>query len=192
MDVVIRSGELADAEALAELAERTFRETFEADNRPEDIALYISQTYGPAQQRQELADANISTFLTHAAGELVAFAQLRREPAPDCVAGEAPIELLRFYVAREWHGRGLAQLLMRRVENAAAAVGAQTLWLGVWERNERAKSFYRKCGFADVGTHVFMLGTDAQTDRIMAKVIGSSPASLPRQRNARERRGDAF
>jgi GNAT superfamily N-acetyltransferase len=42
-------------------------------------------------------------------------------------------------------------------------------WLGVWERNPRANAFYRKVGFTDVGSHVFMVGTDPQTDRIMVR-----------------------
>ena len=41
------------------------------------------------------------------------------------------------------------------------------MWLGVWERNARAIAFYAKWGFIDIGDHVFMLGSDRQTDRIM-------------------------
>lgn len=82
------------------------------------------------------------------------------------------MELWRFYLAQEWQGQGLAQTLMQRVDEEAHRTGAQTLWLGVWEHNERAKAFYRKCGFVDVGAHVFMVGTDAQTDRILVRRVG--------------------
>jgi len=52
------------------------------------------------------------------------------------------------------------------------------MWLGVWERNLRAIAFYAKCGFIDVGSHVFELGSDLQTDRIMWRSrIGSSRPS---------------
>ncbi len=80
-------------------------------------------------------------------------------------------ELWRFYVTREWHGRGIAQALMASVVTEAAGRGGQTLWLGVWERNSRARAFYGKCGFADVGEHVFLFGTDPQTDRVMARPL---------------------
>ena len=86
---------------------------------------------------------------------------------PDCVTGPEPIELWRFYVDRPWHGRGIAQALMERVKAAARERGAKTLWLGVWERNDRARAFYAKCGFADAGEHIFLFGTDPQTDRVM-------------------------
>ncbi len=177
MPVTIRPALLSDAIALAELAARTFRETFAADNRPEDIAQHETEAYGPAQQGRELADPDIITTLVHADDVLVGFAQLRRGPMPACVTGNAPIELWRFYIAKEWHGQGIAQALMQRADDDARRAGARTLWLGVWERNERAKAFYRKCGYTDVGSHVYMVGTDAQTDRIMVRDVVTSPRS---------------
>lgn len=164
----------ADAAGLADLAARTFRDTFAADNNPEDLTVHMAQAYGPIQQGRELEDPDIATLLVDVGEELAAYAQLRRGPVPPCVTADAPIELWRFYVSQGWHGRGIAQALMRRVEEDAGRAGARTLWLGVWERNERAKAFYRKCGFVDVGTHVFMVGSDAQTDHIMVRPIAGS------------------
>ncbi len=171
MDVIIRHGTPVDADALAEIAARTFRDTFSANTHPDDMAVYVAEAYGPAQQRRELTDPQILTLLVHEGERLAGYAQLRRGPAPACVTGSAPIELWRFYVSREWHGRGIAQQLMRAVETEAVRAMAGTLWLGVWEKNERAKGFYRKCGFADVGSHIFLVGSDPQTDRIMTKSV---------------------
>jgi ribosomal protein S18 acetylase RimI-like enzyme len=41
----------------------------------------------------------------------------------------------------------------------------------VWERNPRAQAFYRKMGFVDVGAHTFVVGSDAQTDRLMVLAL---------------------
>ena len=43
---------------------------------------------------------------------------------------------------------------------------------GVWERNARALAFYGKCGFVDVGAHVFVVSEDEQTDRIVVRGLG--------------------
>jgi ribosomal protein S18 acetylase RimI-like enzyme len=59
---------------------------------------------------------------------------------------------------------------------AAEAAGARTLWLGVWERNPRAIAFYRKAGFVDVGSQLFVVGTDPQTDRLMERSLASDAA----------------
>ena len=169
--VAIRLGTAGDATSLAELAARTFQETFAADNRPEDMALHVARAYGTSQQQKELLDPDITTLLVEIDSELAGYAQVRSGVVPECVTGESPIELWRFYVAQSWHGRGVAQALMQQVELEASRRGGRTLWLGVWEHNARAKAFYGKHGFVDVGSHVFMVGTDAQTDRIMVRQL---------------------
>ncbi len=179
MNLSIRRGVPADAAALAELAARTFTDTFGADNHPEDLAAHLSQAYGVPQQGRELSDPDMTTLLAEAGGVLAGYAQLRRGPAPACVAGESALELWRFYVVRAWQGQGLAHQLMNAVDAQALSNGARTLWLGVWERNERAKAFYRKNEFIDVGSHIFMVGSDPQTDRIMVRRVGSASAPIP-------------
>ncbi len=171
MSIVIRAGAATDAAALAELAARTFHETFAAENRAEDMTLHLAHAYGTSQQERELVDPDIATLLVEVDGELAGYAQLRSGVAPTCVTGQAPIELWRFYIAQPWHGRGVAQALMRRVESEAYQRGGRTLWLGVWERNDRAKAFYHKTGFLTVGSHVFTVGTDAQTDHILVRPL---------------------
>ena len=160
--MIVRRAVPTDAAALAELARRTFADTFAAENRPEDISAYLAKTYGETQQRREIEDPDTVTLLVHDRETLVAFAQLRRSSSR---YGE--VELARFYVHREHHGRGIAQALMSASIDAARELSGATLWLGVWEHNPRAIRFYEKCGFRDVGSQPFVLGSDLQTDRVM-------------------------
>lgn len=165
--VVIRPANLSDAVSLAAIAERTFRETFAADNSAENINLHCAQKFSAQIQGEEISDPQLITLLAEIAGELVGFAQLRLLHAVTCVKGDRPAELYRIYVSGKWHGRGVAHELMRAVYAAAAKAGSDCLWLGVWERNLKAIAFYRKCGFSHVGDHVFLLGQDPQRDLIM-------------------------
>lgn len=173
MTPIIRRATLADAPALAEFAERTFRDTFGADNTPEDLALHLATHFGVEHQLRELRDSAMITLVADEGGTIVAYAQLRQGPIPACVTGPAPIEIQRFYVADKWKGRGLAQRLMAQAFDEARATGAATIWLGVWERNPRAIAFYGKFGYTDVGAHTFVLGSDRQTDRILSKSLAS-------------------
>jgi diamine N-acetyltransferase len=167
----VRPAAPGDAVALAEFGARTFRDAFEADNTPEDMALYLASSYGPDLQAAEIRNAGILTLLAEHERRLAGYAQLREGPAPACVAGPAPIELWRFYVEQAWQGRGVAQALMTATFEAAVGRGAATVWLSVWERNHRAQAFYRKSGFEDRGDREFILGTDRQTDRVMARAL---------------------
>src|SRR5947208_1790594 len=110
--MTIRVATVADAAALAALARETFVDAFGADNRPEDMAAYVAEVFGEAQQAREIADPNIVTLFCVAAGfsraeagpytEPIAYAQLRR-------TGPSEVELARFYVRRAHHGQGVAQ-----------------------------------------------------------------------------------
>lgn len=166
--LMIRIAIPEDAAVLAELARTTFYDTFASTNDANDMALHLERAYGVPQQTAELNDPRIVTLLYEKDGRAIAYAQLRGDHAPDCITGSAPIELWRFYVAQGFHGQGVAQALMERVKTEARQRGAKTLWLGVWEHNARARAFYAKCGFADAGKHIFLFGTDPQTDLVMA------------------------
>ena len=167
LEVAIRRAAPPDAAELARLGARTFADAFGADNRPEDLEAHLASSYGVRQQAEELANPDMVTLVAEHDGELVAFAQVRRGPAPACVAGESPLELWRFYVDRSWHGRGIAQRLMAASLDAARELGGRTLWLSVWERNPRAIAFYTKTGFRNAGTKDFWVGSDQQTDFVL-------------------------
>jgi diamine N-acetyltransferase len=171
-EMLVRRGEPSDADSLAAFAARTFVAAFGPDNRPSDLAEYVESTYSPDEQRRELSDPSYVTLLAEMDGRLAGYAQLRsgNEP-PACVTGDAAVELKRFYVDAPWHGRGVAQRLMRETIDAARAMGGKTIWLGVWERNPRGIAFYQKSGFVDAGTTVFHVGSDRQTDRVMVRKV---------------------
>jgi len=169
----VRRAAGADAPALHELAESTFRETFGPFNTREDMELHCSRFFTPEAQARELADPAIETLVVDdpAAGSsrLIAYVQLRSGPAPSEVDAGSPLEIQRFYVRSGFRGTGLAQVLMTAAVAAARERGASALWLGVWEKNPRAFRFYEKSGFREFGAHTFLLGTDPQRDLLMRR-----------------------
>jgi len=170
-DVTIRRANREDAGLLAELGARTFAQTFATDNTPEDLAAYIAASFNLGQQTAELADSASTFLIAEVDGVAAGYAQLRAgEPAPG-VEGPKAIELVRLYASREWLGRGVGESLMRACVNEAQQTGHKTIWLGVWEHNERAQAFYRKWNFRTVGEHVFQLGSDPQRDFLMERAV---------------------
>jgi len=187
MTIHIRPATDADSASLSALAATTFRETFEHENTPEDMARYLAETFTPDRLAAEIGDPAGAILLAEHCGtsgdargdaELVGYAHLVGGPAPAAVQGPRPLELKRLYVARAWHGRRVAQALMDAIIHAARDRGAGTLWLGVWERNPRAVAFYAKYGFRRVGEHTFVLGGDAQTDWLLAVSLETAARSI--------------
>ncbi|MBC3881171.1 GNAT family N-acetyltransferase [Undibacterium sp. LX40W] len=167
----IRAADLSDANRLSLLAETSFRHTFAASNTAEDMDTHCRNSYSEAIQSAEIAHPQMLTLLVEDDAQLAAYAQLRFDHAPECVADRNAAEIQRLYVANAWHGKGVAQSLMRACLDAIIERGKKTAWLGVWEHNPRAIKFYQKFGFVEVGEHAFPVGSDPQRDIILSLTL---------------------
>jgi diamine N-acetyltransferase len=168
---IVRRAGFSDAHLLAEIGARTFSETFAADNKPEDMAAYVATSFNPAQLEAELSDSRSIFLIAEIDEGAVGYARLHAGDVSKSVEGERPIELVRLYVSREWLGRGVGEALMRACISEARQGGYRTVWLGVWKHNSRARAFYRKWAFHEVGEHIFQLGADRQTDVLMERSV---------------------
>jgi GNAT superfamily N-acetyltransferase len=110
-------------------------------------------------------------------GRLIGYAQLRWGEVPACVSAKRSGELQRLYVVENWHGKGIAQKLMKACIDEIKRQGSDALWLGVWERNLRAIVFYKKLGFVEVGDHTFLLGGDPQRDIVMLRSVATEKSA---------------
>jgi GNAT superfamily N-acetyltransferase len=154
-----------------ELAARIYYETFAAVNTPENMKAYIDSAFTPSQFASEMADPRAVFLIAESDGRLCAYAKLLVDRPPKCVTGEAPVELVRFYLDLSWHGSGLASTLMEACLAEARQRGFKTMYLGVWEKNFRAQRFYRKWDFVRVGEHIFQMGDDPQVDWWMMRAV---------------------
>jgi ribosomal protein S18 acetylase RimI-like enzyme len=167
----VREAAATDLDLILELGIQTFNETFAHLNSAEDMEAYMTSAFGREQIASELGDP-LSTFLiAEGAEQALGYAKLHRGEPPAVVTGERPIELARLYVVKEAYGAGAGKALMQSMLSLARGEGFTTMWLGVWEHNERAKAFYRKWEFRAIGSHIFQLGSDAQTDLLMERAL---------------------
>lgn len=168
----IRHGQLADAAVLAWFGERCFRAAFAADNTPEDMEAYVAQAFNAETFGAELADPAAIFLLAYRGEQLAAYAKLHAGGSPDCVIAKNPVELVRLYVDPERTSGGHGSLLMDEAISEGRERGHDVMWLGVWERNDAARRFYERRGFAEKGSHDFVLGSDRQRDVIMTLQLG--------------------
>ena len=171
MTIHFRQAASADAALLAELGAQTFRDSFAKDNTLEDMAAYLAASFSPAKQAAELAAPGSLFLIAEVEGSPAGYARLKQGPAPACVSGAHPVEIVRFYACQKWIGKGIGPALMQACLEKAAELGCDTIWLDVWERNSRAIAFYQKRNFLVVGTQSFQLGSNLQHDLIMARSL---------------------
>jgi ribosomal protein S18 acetylase RimI-like enzyme len=162
----------AVAAQLAAFGRQTFQETYAAQNAPEDMELYLAETFGQEQQLAELQDPNTYFFLALMQQQLVGYAKLYIGSGLGAEAGadvRNRAELQRLYVQEDWQGTGLGATLLRRVIDEARNRGGRSLVLSVWEKNEKAQEFYRRKGFKPIGNAEYRVGNDVQNDLVLRK-----------------------
>lgn len=169
----IRQATIEDAEMLARLAYKTFWDAFHAHpkNAPDDLADYMAKAFNPEQIKQEISDKNSIFLIAEIDNEFAGYAKLIVGSIEPGITAGKPIELSRLYSKQEFLGKGVGASLMEECFAAAKKLNCDVMWLGVWEYNPRARRFYEKYDFREVGKHVFLLGSDAQTDLLMQKEI---------------------
>ncbi len=165
----------ADAGALAAFAAQAFTDTYRGLDDAQEIADYVAEHFTPDAMAGVIQDPACTTLLARIDGQLTGYAVLRDKPAPTCVAGPSPLQLWRLYLGQGFIGQGLGAQLMGEVQARVRQRGARTLWLGVYDRNVRAVEFYRRFGFAQVGTDEFLFGGRLYTDPIYAVPVMEIP-----------------
>jgi ribosomal protein S18 acetylase RimI-like enzyme len=170
-ELSIRRASLSDAGLIAELGRRTFAASFATNNSETDMGQYLATNFSTDRIQEQLSDPR-STFLLAYKGENIAgYVMIHTGETPEAVSGPKPTELVRIYVETGFIGQGYGSALMSACLVEANRGGYETIWLGVWERNQRAIRFYEKWGFDKVGTKEFMLGRDLQTDFILVRPV---------------------
>jgi len=172
-DIIVRRAQAEDINGLADLAARTFRDAFEADNDPANIEDYLRSSLSTTSVRNEFEEAS-NVFLIafrNGDGHPVGYAKLCTTSEDPNINGQNTVEIERIYADKQVIGHGVGAALMRACLNAAEEIGCETIWLGVWERNERAILFYERWEFEAVGAREFALGPELQNDLLMARQL---------------------
>ena len=163
----VRYGTTNDAKILSELGAKTFYDTFAKDNTPENIAAHLEKSFSTEIQFNELSQPDMIFLIAESGNIPVGYAQLILNSQDESINRVRPLELRRIYAVKEYIGMGVGKVLMQATLSEARLRNCDCIWLGVWEKNQRAIEFYKKWGFREAGTHVFMLGDDPQNDFIL-------------------------
>ncbi|HEX4844941.1 MAG TPA: GNAT family N-acetyltransferase [Geothrix sp.] len=168
--MLIRPALSTEAQDLAVLGRRLWRETYTGLIPESNLAMHLTETFGSVQQAAELADPACRILVIEHDGALLGYALLRAggpDPEPPSFHFVKPLEVARFYVDASLHGQGAAQQLMAAALDHAASAGHDGVWLQVWEQNPRAIRFYAKAGFIDAGDATYRIGNQVDRDRLL-------------------------
>ena len=171
MEIIVRPARPADAEMIAILSRQTFYDTFAEFNTKEDMDKFMKESFSMEMLIKEVPAPEHVFLVAQSGDQLEGYAKLSYSKNPPELGDAAAIEIGRLYAAQHTIGKGVGRALMQACLTVAAENKKQLIWLGVWEHNQRAISFYQKFGFEKFGEHDFVLGNDVQRDWLMKRKI---------------------
>jgi len=160
----------ADIEQLQIIGRQTFLETFSEGNSGENMQKYLEEGFSEQKLLGELNDPNAEFYFAKLEGDVIGYLKLNFGESQTELKDDTALEIERIYVLKAFQGKSVGQLLYKKAIEIAHQKKVNYVWLGVWEENPRAISFYKKNGFVEFDKHIFKLGDDEQTD-IMMKLM---------------------
>ncbi|WP_221391789.1 GNAT family N-acetyltransferase [Dyadobacter sp. NIV53] len=170
MPLEIRKATVADAQNIARFSRKSFHDSFADQNTKENMDKFMTVFSEDALAAEVKSPENIF-YIALDNNTIAGYIKLLPVQNPLEDIAQKTVEICRIYVDKERIGQGIGNILMKKGLEAAVDLGAKTIWLGVWEHNSNALSFYKKWGFERFSEHIFMLGDDRQTDWLLKKEL---------------------
>lgn len=157
----------SDMEKIRKIGIDTIIETFAMSNEDENTQKYLNESFDPEKVLKELTNPGSEFYLAESDNKVIGYLKINFDKAQSDINDPNSLEIERIYVYKEYHGKGIGKILFDKAIDIALRNNLKYVWLGVWEKNFRALSFYRKNGFIEFDKHIFRYGNDDQTDLLM-------------------------
>ncbi len=96
--------------------------------------------YGLEDLKKTFGGLGEAFFLAKEKGKVVASAGLKKLTDQEAL-------IKRFYVAKDFRGKGLAGLMLEKIKDFAKEKNYKIVFVDIFQSNERAKKFFQKQGF---------------------------------------------
>lgn len=170
-EISIRMARSRDADLLVKLGRASFYEAFSEQTAPQDMEAHLQKAFDVDKVKGQLNDGQALFLIAQTDSGSAGYTYLYPGNPPECVTTPNPIQLVRFYLRKDYYGRNVGNTLMSACLETVRLKGYQSVWLSTWELNHRANTFYKKWEFEVVGRAKFTVGSDVQNDFIFARRI---------------------
>lgn len=168
--MILRPAVPADWAAIDSIYRTSFTQTFGHLYEPRDFDLFMAR-FTPAMWRSELRSSDFAFCLAELDGAPVGYVKVGAMDLPLDEPDDGAVELYHLYLLDAAKGRGIADALLDWAVDEARARGGKRLYLSVFTDNHRAKRFYARHGFTEVGPYRFMVGNHPDEDIIMKRAL---------------------
>ena len=167
----LRLCNISDLNRIINIGRRTYYDTFHQLNTRDTMSQYLDEAFSVEKISKELNNPKSSFYFLYDKELLVGYMKVNFYPAQSDINDPESLELERIYVSKEFKGQGYGKFMIEKTMAIAKDNGCIKVWLGVWEKNSSAISFYQRMGFEIIGRHTFRMGEEIQNDLVLQRMI---------------------
>ena len=169
MEYTIQHCSVTDIDALRNISIQTYRDTFSEYTEPEVMQTYLDEAFSVDTLKEQIMNVHSLFFFLMTEHGIGGYCKINEFTAQKAVMEDSSMEIERLYVIKGFQGKGAGAALMEHALQMAHAKKKKYVWLGAWENNYKAHSFYRKNGFREVGVVPFVMADKVYNDLILRR-----------------------
>jgi ribosomal protein S18 acetylase RimI-like enzyme len=156
MTSIVRA-EVKDTELLSEIGKLTFIESHGSCAKPEDINIYLTEKYSTYVFKEELSDAKNIYYIIYHDKRPIGYSKIIFNTPYASSQLKNITKMERLYLLKEFYNLKFGSALFQFNIDLSKRNDQMGIWLFVWKENLRAVNFYKKNGFAIIGSHDFKI-----------------------------------
>ncbi|RFN58593.1 GNAT family N-acetyltransferase [Marixanthomonas ophiurae] len=152
---------------LQKIAKETFFETYASENTKEDMDAYLAKNFNTEHLQRSIINPDSFYYFAMNHQEVIGYLKVNQGSAQTDNKLPDALEIERIYILSKFQRKGVGKLLLKKAVEKAQSFNIKTLWLSVWDKNQKAIYFYKNQGFKAFDNQFYWVGTDKQTDVLM-------------------------
>ncbi len=156
MKLEIRKATVNDSTTLALLAQITFKEAFgHFWSDRETLKKYFKKTFAVEKMRSSLEKENNVFWIAFADELPVGYAKLKKYSPFEKLEDKRPAQLQKIYILNQYIGHKIGTQLQDVLFDEVRKLNIKSLWLVVWDENDKGIRFYERHGFIKIAKHQY-------------------------------------
>lgn len=135
----------------------------------EDCNFYFGHFYNLENLKKELVEVEAEYYFVHYKTHLVGILRMHFNKTLKSMPEKSACYLNRIYLSEEVQGKGIAQELLKWLEQKARLKGNELIWLEAMDSKDQALKFYHKLGF--VKSHKTRLDFELLLDQFKGMLV---------------------
>jgi ribosomal protein S18 acetylase RimI-like enzyme len=155
--ITIKVATSRDAQVLSQIGRETFLDVHKTSAPLEDLHEYADHRYDTNTVESELTDTRNTFSIIYYKGQVAGYSKLIFDSQNDDIQLKNVTQLDRFYLIKEFYGRGLGKALIDSNLKISRAKDQTGIWLCVWSENIAAINFYKAHKFEVIKKSLFKI-----------------------------------